>query len=268
MSKIGPILASEWAKVEAAKLRQKSCLRMVYRSDIQRLVPCGKCDSCRHLHGQHWIGRINAEAFLSELVLFATFTRSPTGRADHEAYRVWRRRVRRRDVDFKALSVVETGTKGGLQHVHALLLIKNGAAWDIPIDCQIYDPKLSLWPHGMAKFELPRSKTAAAWYLYDYVNKPGNKVVPSNGMGKEYLFRHAQMRGRNGRRLAPMGSTGMMYSVPGCRTGKKGEGPLWRFHFPARHPWFPDIIAAYLQGWDERGETCPLDYFQAVNGDY
>ena len=247
-------------------------------------VACRKCDHCKMMKLRQDIGRVTAEAFTSDHILFVTGTVSDDllgeFRLERDVTRALVQQLRRAGYIITYFAVGEYGSKTGRPHIHAVVMFKAGPKQlDIPLGVRLSPDEQKaecgkvFWRWGFIQFETPRGSPAAAVvYLLNYVGKPDSiKLGWSNGMGKTYLLRWARMMGQLGRQLSD--GHGIPYTVPGSRKVKKdrfgnkaGLGPLWVYHLPRSHPWCAELVACYIEGWQEA--WCDLPPSQNLRGLY
>lgn len=160
--------------------------------------------------------------------------------------------VRRRSgLRFRHFTVAEYGEKRNRVHWHSLQFYYG----DPPLDPLDVSTRTFGWSHGNAQYEVPRSIAASAAYVFDYMNKGGEAMRPSDGLGKQYLLNFAKMQARNRRYLT--NDHGITYYVPGVRTP---QGQLWRYQLPRFHPWAADLAEVYLDTWQlSHDDPCPDD---------
>jgi len=226
---------------------------------------CGSCKQCSARKRRHWLGRIAAESHTADWLRFVTLTYN----VDHvaEGYelpkqhpRRWLEYLRRKqDLPVRAFIVGEYGDKTARPHWHALLF-GYGSPPDIPLGVS---STFQGWTRGNSQWEKPRAVASAAKYCYDYLDKGGVRLQPSQGMGKQYLHNYALMMARNRRYLAS--HLGVRYTVPGVN---RPDGKPWLYSLAPSHRYALMMVEAYIEEWRAvHGVDPDFDQFGRFNYD-
>lgn len=169
------------------------CLKPVYLSKQEMLVPCGKCPFCAATRRSDWATRLEYEARLHLVKKFVTLTyanphltwKHGLPQLNKRDLQLWFKRVRRTGVRIRYYGVGEYGSKTFRPHYHVILF------GDVSDDV-IRDS----WPLGQV--HIGTVTQASIMYTLGYiVNKSWkhttNRVLPFSvmsrkpGLGANYL---------------------------------------------------------------------------------
>ena len=244
----------------------KQCPNRIYVTDFgMRRCKQKACLHCAQRERNHWVPRLNAEAFLAGHTLLVTLTfeeqaLATVGQLDpKEVFANYvdavRRHMKRNKIDVKIrlLAVHEHGSANGRPHFHAILFfdeILPEKDWWFALG---HSDDWPCWPHGYSQYEVPKSRGAAMAYVYDYLTqKDGQIVFRSNGLGKKYLLRWARESGYRG--ASPFNDYGFVYNVPGYTNR---HGSVRMCYLEKGHSYIPELARAYVEAWEKRWGTKP-----------
>jgi len=223
------------------------------------------CDYCKKLKRSEWLGRLAAEAFQADFVRFVTLTydddhvdNATQLPATHIKKYMERRRTK---YALRHFTVGEFGDKTHRPHWHSLQFYY-GKQPDDQLD---YSERHFGWGRGNSQYEKPRSIAGCCAYIYDYLDKGGKALRPSNGIGKDYLLKFARLQARNRKPLTRDDRGVINFYVPGVRTP---QGSLWQYGFPKHHPWALDMAHAYLAEWQALWTDPSPDKLMGINWDW
>lgn len=220
-----------------------------------------KCEYCKGLYKQFWIGRLAAECFTADAVRFVTLTYDENNVED--AFSLPRLHMksyfqtRRKKYTLRHFTVGEWGDKTGRPHWHSLQFYY-GKHPEEPLD---FADNYFGWSRGTSQYEVPRNVGGAVTYIMEYLDKGGLALRPAPGIGKAYLLRYAKLLAEEKRLLTK--EMGIRYTVPGV-TGRKG-GSLRKFYFPASHPWAIEMADIYEDVWFQKWGFLPPDPLKGIN---
>jgi hypothetical protein len=176
----------------------------------------------------------------------------------------------------KYFMVHENGSTTGRGHWHMLLFLYEPMPDDWVLNFAMENP---CWKYGTTQIETLRSVAGSIGYIFKYITKDGGtRLRPSNGIGKEYLKRHAEMLARNRRPL--LTEWGIKYTVPnafkkhagrsdGSMSGRAGKPKLWEYLLHPSHHWCEEMIRIYVAEWLRlHKDEPPTEYLAKYGGDY
>lgn len=206
---------------------------------------------CQARKRRHWLGRMAAEAYTAKFTRFVTLTYDDDhveqGQGLPEAHAYKYNEVRRRKHKFKHFTVGEYGDKTGRPHWHAIQFYSTCPPEPHTVSAHWYG-----WAKGNSCYEPLRSIAGSTAYLYDYIDKGGKALRPSNHLGLTYLLRWAKLQAQHRRPLNT--KYGIAYTVPGV---VDRDGKHWVYHIPNSHHYAPLIANEYIATWCETHSDTP-----------
>jgi len=170
------------------------CLKGIYLSKQDMVVPCGKCPFCLATKRSDWALRLHYEGRCHLTKKFVTLTyadchlhfKNGTAQLDKRDVQLWLKRVRRTGAKVRYFAVGEYGSKTYRPHYHVLLF---GECSD--------DVIRDSWPLGHVHIGTVTGDSIA--YTMKYIDKPNFKrshgrddrepefPLMSKGLGADYL---------------------------------------------------------------------------------
>lgn len=254
--------------------------RKPYKPEEDFCFKCRKCDACRKMWKRQWLGRLMAEHASSRSAWFVTLTYGG-GYENESAYQLdsqhldsFYRSLRNLGYRFKPVAVGEYGGQFGRAHWHVILFwithppiveMDKRIHWTHPGKRSVR----TIWPHGYAKCEYPRSKQACVSYVLDYLEKPAEKrgkfsFGKNPAVGQRYLLEFAQRKADMGMSLFPTGKP--IYQVDGNYKNRGDTaGQLYDYWLDTQSSIYRKMIDVYVERWLDKRPEQKIPYCKHID---
>lgn len=152
------------------------------------IVPCGRCNICRHNRGADWVTRLILESQLSYKAMYfmtLTYKRAPVSGVSKKDLQLFFRRVRKK-CKVRFFAVGEYGERYGRPHYHVIIFQKTGTLEDLVtswklghVDVGNVTPKSCAYVAGYAV-------KGSRWPVIK--NKPFALMSRKPGIGADHLI--------------------------------------------------------------------------------